>query len=96
MYRNTPKSVLAIKKLSRGSRQVYSTNRWGLVGEAAAFLDPFYSPGSDFIAIGNMMVGKLIGKLGSRGRTKFGVGIDPNISLAAFRAVLVALNRLLA
>lgn len=51
---------LAIRKLSRGSRQVYSSNRWGLVGEAAAFLDPFYSPGSDFIAIGNMMVGKLI------------------------------------
>lgn len=51
---------LAMKKLSRGSRQVYSVDRWGLVGEAAAFLDPFYSPGSDFIAIGNTMVGKLI------------------------------------
>ena len=51
---------LAMKKLSRGSRQVYSVDRWGLVGEAAAFLDPFYSPGSDFIAIGNQMVGKLI------------------------------------
>ena len=51
---------LAIKKMSRGSRQVYSADRWGLVGEAAAFLDPFYSPGSDFIAIGNTMVGKLI------------------------------------
>ncbi len=51
---------LAIKKMSRGSRQVFSADRWGLVGEAAAFLDPFYSPGSDFIAIGNTMVGKLI------------------------------------
>ena len=51
---------LAIKKMSRGSRQVFSGDRWGLVGEAAAFLDPFYSPGSDFIAIGNTMVGKLI------------------------------------
>ena len=51
---------LAIKNMSRGSRQVYSVDRWGLVGEAAAFLDPFYSPGSDFIAIGNTMVGKLI------------------------------------
>ena len=29
-----------------------------LTGEAAAFLDPFYSPGSDFIAIGNQMIGK--------------------------------------
>ena len=51
---------LAMKKMSRGSRQVFSVDRWGLVGEAAAFLDPFYSPGSDFIAIGNTMVGKLI------------------------------------
>ena len=51
---------LAIKKMSRGSKQVFSADRWGLVGEAAAFLDPFYSPGSDFIAIGNTMVGKLI------------------------------------
>jgi flavin-dependent dehydrogenase len=51
---------LAIKKMSRGSRQVFSGDRWGLVGEAAAFLDPFYSPGSDFIAIGNTMVSKLI------------------------------------
>lgn len=51
---------LAIKKMSRGSRQVFSSDRWGLVGEAAAFLDPFYSPGSDFIAIGNTMVGRLI------------------------------------
>ena len=51
---------LAIKKMSRGARQVFSADRWGLVGEAAAFLDPFYSPGSDFIAIGNTMVGKLI------------------------------------
>ena len=51
---------LAMKKLSRGSRQVFSVDRWALVGEAAAFLDPFYSPGSDFIAIGNKMAGKLI------------------------------------
>ena len=33
---------------------------------------------------------------GSGGKMKFGVGIDPSISLASFRAVLGALNRLLA
>lgn len=59
-YLGKMQDFLAMKKLSRGSRQVYSVDRWGLVGEAAAFLDPFYSPGSDFIAIGNQMVGKLI------------------------------------
>lgn len=51
---------LAVRKISRGARQVFSVDRWGLVGEAAALLDPFYSPGSDFIAIGNTMVAKLI------------------------------------
>lgn len=51
---------LAVRKISRGARQVFSADRWGLVGEAAALLDPFYSPGSDFIAIGNTMVGKLV------------------------------------
>ncbi|MEM8946299.1 MAG: tryptophan 7-halogenase [Planctomycetota bacterium] len=59
-HREKMQDFLAIKKMSRGARQVYSADRWGLVGEAAAFLDPFYSPGSDFIAIGNTMVGKLI------------------------------------
>ncbi len=59
-HREKMQDFLAIKKMSRGSRQVFSADRWGLVGEAAAFLDPFYSPGSDFIAIGNTMVGKLI------------------------------------
>ena len=59
-HREKVQDFLAIKKMSRGSRQVFSVDRWGLVGEAAAFLDPFYSPGSDFIAIGNTMVGKLI------------------------------------
>lgn len=59
-HRDRMQDFLAIKKMSRGSRQVFSVDRWGLVGEAAAFLDPFYSPGSDFIAIGNTMVGKLI------------------------------------
>jgi len=51
---------LAMKNMARGSRQVFSADRWALVGEAGVFLDPFYSPGSDFIAIGNTMVTKLI------------------------------------
>lgn len=59
-YRDQVQDFLAIKHMSRGARQVFSANRWALTGEAAAFLDPFYSPGSDFIAIGNTMIGKLI------------------------------------
>ena len=59
-FQNKIQDFLAIKKMSRGTRQVFSKQRWALSGEAAAFLDPFYSPGSDFIAIGNTMIGKLI------------------------------------
>ena len=59
-HRHKMQDFLAMKKMSRGCRQVFSADRWGLVGEAGAFLDPFYSPGSDIIAIGNTMVCKLI------------------------------------
>src|ERR1043165_1244768 len=34
--------------------------RWGVTGEAGAFLDPFYSPGSDFIAMNNTWMSDLI------------------------------------
>ena len=37
-----------------------SSDRWALTGEAGLFLDPFYSPGSDFIAIGNTYIVDLI------------------------------------
>ena len=57
---NKVQDFLAMKNLAKGSRQVFSADRWALVGEAGVFLDPFYSPGSDFIAIGNTMVCKLI------------------------------------
>lgn len=38
----------------------YSTDRWALVGESGAFPDPFYSPGSDFIATANEFATSLI------------------------------------
>jgi len=59
-HRESVQDFLAVKKISRGAKQVFSSDRWGLTGEAAALLDPFYSPGSDFIAIGNTMIAKLI------------------------------------
>lgn len=51
-----------LRKVSYGCRQVFSTNRWALTGEAGLFLDPFYSPGSDFIAIGNTCITELIAR----------------------------------
>jgi flavin-dependent dehydrogenase len=49
------------KRFSYGCKQVYSgKQRWALTGEAGLFLDPFYSPGSDFIATSNTFVTELI------------------------------------
>jgi flavin-dependent dehydrogenase len=49
-----------LRGFSHGCRQVYSKQRWALTGEAGAFLDPFYSPGSDFIALSNTYVAELV------------------------------------
>lgn len=49
-----------LKNYSYDSKQFYSTDKWGVVGEAGAFLDPFYSPGTDFISLSNSWVSDLI------------------------------------
>lgn len=49
-----------LRKFAHGCTQVFSTDRWGLTGEAGVFLDPFYSPGSDFIGIANTMLTDLV------------------------------------
>ncbi|MDM0002496.1 NAD(P)/FAD-dependent oxidoreductase [Variovorax sp. J22P240] len=48
------------RDFSYGCKQVFSGQRWALTGEAGLFLDPFYSPGSDFIAVGNTYITDLI------------------------------------
>lgn len=49
-----------LKHFSHECQQVFSTQRWALSGEAGYFADPFYSPGSDFIAISNSYIAELI------------------------------------
>jgi len=52
---------LKVENFSYGCKQYYSgSDRWCLVGEAGAFLDPFYSPGSDFIAMSNTFSADLV------------------------------------
>jgi flavin-dependent dehydrogenase len=53
---------LGYRDFSYTCKQVYSGDRWALIGEAGAFLDPFYSPGSDYIGMGNTFVTDLIKK----------------------------------
>lgn len=50
----------AVKDFTLHSSQVFSTNRWYLTGEAGVFLDPFYSPGSDYIAMSNTFITNII------------------------------------
>lgn len=50
------------RRFSYDCKQVFSADRWALAGEAGRFLDPFYSPGSDFIAIGNTFITELIAR----------------------------------
>ncbi len=51
-----------LRNFSYGCKQVFSSQRWALTGEAGLFLDPFYSPGSDFIGISNTYITDLIGR----------------------------------
>ncbi|HMO19250.1 MAG TPA: FAD-dependent monooxygenase [Oligoflexia bacterium] len=50
----------AYKNYSFNCSRVISGDRWALTGEAGLFIDPFYSPGSDFIALSNTYITDLI------------------------------------
>ena len=49
-----------MKHFAHGSGELYSTDRWAVTGESGLFADPFYSPGSDFIAMSNTWIADLI------------------------------------
>ena len=53
---------LGLHHFAHACTQMYSSDRWALIGEAGVFTDPFYSPGSDFIGIGNDLVSELIAR----------------------------------
>ena len=59
------KEVLDFRCLYRYSHDTacsWSAQRWALVGEAGAFVDPLYSPGTDFIALANTFTCELIAR----------------------------------
>ena len=51
-----------LKHFSYGCSKVFSGARWAITGEAGVFLDPFYSPGGDFIAISNTYITELVAR----------------------------------
>lgn len=52
--------LAAYRQLAYGTKQFFSPARWGLTGDAGLFVDPFYSPGSDLIAMSNDFLNDLI------------------------------------
>jgi flavin-dependent dehydrogenase len=51
---------VVINDYSHGCKQMFSDQGWGVTGESGVFADPFYSPGSDFIALNNTFINDLI------------------------------------
>lgn len=49
-----------LRGYSHGAHDLWSANRYAVVGEAGAFVDPLYSPGSDFIAFANSFTVELM------------------------------------
>lgn len=58
--RDDVEDFLKLEHYSRGCERVFSPQRWALTGEAGAFSDPLYSPGSDFIAYSNRLITELV------------------------------------
>ena len=54
--------VLGYNQLAYGTTQFFGEHGWHLTGESAAFSDPFYSPGSDYIALENEYIVDLIAR----------------------------------
>ena len=61
-HRHEVQDFRVMKDYSYSCQQVYSAERWCLVGEAAVALDPLYSSGGDLIAIGNGLVCDVIAR----------------------------------
>ena len=57
---NDVQDFLRVEDYAYQVERVYSPERWCLTGDAGAFTDPFYSPGSDFIALGNTCITDLV------------------------------------
>lgn len=49
-----------LKSYSHNVARSWSPDRWAIVGEAGAFVDPLYSPGTDFIAYANSFTEEMI------------------------------------
>lgn len=56
----TPMDFKCMRDYSFSSRQLFSTDRWAIVGDAGMFPDPFYALGTDLISIGNCFITEMV------------------------------------
>lgn len=71
-----------LKHFSHDCEQLWSSDGWAMTGEAGVFADPFYSPGSDFIAISNTFISDMI----LRSRNGQGPSIHPLVYDKMYRS----------
>jgi flavin-dependent dehydrogenase len=63
----------------------FSADRWAMTGEAGAFVDPFYSPGSDFIAVANELIVAMIETDLDEGRSALAEKVDASNQFYRFK-----------
>jgi len=81
-----PIETRAFPQLAYGTRRFMSAERFALTGEAAAFPDPFYSPGADFIALANDFITDLVKRdLGGESRSRLGRRLELYDEFMRFR-----------
>jgi flavin-dependent dehydrogenase len=77
------------RRYSYGCRQVFDgARRWAVTGEAGVFLDPFYSPGGDFIAISNTYITELVAHDRAGASTSGYADLYQRLYLSFYRAML--------
>jgi flavin-dependent dehydrogenase len=86
--RDTLQDFIALRRFSYGCKRVFSPRRWALTGEAGLFLDPFYSPGTDFIAIANTYITELVARDRSGKSIEMHAGLYEQIYFSFYESTL--------
>ena len=79
---------VAIRDYSYDCKKVFSEDGWGLSGEAGVFADPFYSPGSDLIAMSNTFISELIKKQHQKQDIRFDSSVYNSLQKTFFDSTL--------
>jgi flavin-dependent dehydrogenase len=79
---------VAIRDYSHSCKQMFSEQGWGMTGESGVFADPFYSPGSDFIAFNNTFLHDLITRSHHGEDIRFTSRLYQNINQSFFNSTL--------